>query len=242
MWAVFLKEINSFFNSLMAYLVMIIFLVIVGLLVWVFPQTSIFQQGVAQLDTFFSIAPYVFLLLIPAITMRSFAEEKRSGTLELLLTRPLTDLALVLAKFFSCLFLTLFTLLPTLTYYYTLYQLGMPPGNIDTAAVIGSYIGLVLLASVFTAIGVFASSLTENQIVAFLLAVFFCFAFYDGFSSIAAINTWAGYSYFISQLGIDYHYATLSKGLLDLSNIVYFVGLNVLMIFLTRLVLRSRKW
>jgi ABC-2 type transport system permease protein len=242
MFSIFLKEINSFFNSLVGYMVLVVFLTAVGLFVWVFPQTSILNSGFANLDTLFSLAPYIFLFLIPAITMRTFAEEKRGGTMELLFTRPITDLSIILAKFFSSLFLAVFALIPTVIYYFSVSELGMPQGNIDTGAVIGSYIGLVFLAAVFTSIGVFASSLTDNQIVAFLIAVFMCYVLYDGFSSVAAINTWAGYSYFISQLGIDYHYNIISKGLIDFRNVLYFLSLTTLMIFLTKLVLGSRKW
>tara|TARA_Y100001956_G_C3999769_1_gene132998 strand:- start:58 stop:606 length:549 start_codon:yes stop_codon:yes gene_type:complete len=182
------------------------------------------------------------MFLIPAITMRTFAEEYKAGTIELLLTRPLTDLQIILGKYFASVLLVVLALIPTLTYYYTVYTLGAPQGNIDTAAVIGSYIGLILLGAVFTSIGIFASSLTDNQIVAFIVAVFFCFCLYDGFSAIASINVWADYSYYINQLGIDFHYSSVSRGLLDISNVTYFLSLITIMIFLTKLALESRKW
>jgi ABC-2 type transport system permease protein len=242
MFQILRKEINSFFNSLVAYMVIVVFLVGIGLIAWVFPQTSILDYGFANLDPLFNTAPYVFMFLIPAITMRTFAEEKKGGTMELLLTRPLSDLQIILGKYFACLVLVLFALFPTLLYYFTVYNLGTPVGNIDTAAVVGSYIGLVFLGAVFTSIGVFASSITDNQIVAFILAVFLCFFLYDGIASLASINVWSSYSYIISQWGIDFHYASVSKGLVDTVNLAYFLSLIVVMIYLTRLVLESRKW
>ena len=237
-----LKEIASFFNSLVAYIVIVVFLAGIGLISWVFPQTSILEYGFAGIDPLFNTAPYVFMFLIPAITMRTFAEEYKAGTIELLLTRPISDLQIVLGKYLASVVLVIIALLPTLTYYYTVYTLGAPEGNIDTAAVAGSYIGLILLGAVFTSIGIFASSLTDNQIVAFIIAVFFCFCLYDGFSAIASINVWSSYAYYISQLGIDFHYASVSKGLLDIRNITYFLSLITIMIFLTKLSLESRKW
>lgn len=239
---VFLKEVNSFLNSLIAYIVLSVFLIGVGLLVWVFPETSVLEWGYADLETLFSFGPYVLLFLLPAITMRTFAEEKKAGTLELLYTRPLTDWQVILGKYFSSLFLLLLALIPTLLYYYSLSELGNPPGNIDTAAVAGSYLGLFLLGSVFAAIGVFASSLTENQIVSFLIALFMCFILYSGFSSLATIDVLSSSGYVVQQLGILYHYNALSKGLIDSRNVVYFLSVIVLMLMLTKLVLSSRKW
>lgn len=239
---IFLKEVNGFLNSLIAYIVLGVFLIGIGLLVWVFPETSVLDYGYADLDTMFSFGPYVLLFLIPAISMRTFAEEKKGGTMELLFTRPLTDWQIILGKYFGTLFLLLLALLPTLLYYYSLYELGNPVGNIDTAGVAGSYVGLFLLGAVFAAIGVFASSITENQIVAFLVALFLCFILYTGFSSLAAIDVWGTWSYIIQQLGILYHYNALSRGLIDSRNLVYFLSMIILMLSLTKLVLSSRKW
>ena len=165
MFQVFKKEFNGFLNSFVAYIAISVFLVGVGLLMWVFPDTSILNYGFADLETLFSFGPYVFMFLVPAITMRMFADEKKSGTLELLLTKPLTDLQIILGKYFAGFALVIFSLIPTLLYYFSVYQLGNPIGNIDTAGVIGSYIGLILLGGVFISIGVFASSLTDNQVV-----------------------------------------------------------------------------
>ena len=239
---IFFKEVNGFLNSLIAYIVLSVFLVGVGLLVWVFPETSVLDYGYADLETLFSFGPYVLLFLIPAITMRLFAEEKKGGTMELLFTRPLTDWQIILGKYFSSLFLLLLALLPTLLYYYSVYKLGIPEGNIDTAGVAGSYIGLFLLGSAFASIGVFASSVTENQIVAFLVALFLCFLLYTGFSSLAAINVWGTWSYIIQQLGILHHYNALSRGLIDSRNLLYFLSLIIVMLSFTKLVLSSRKW
>jgi len=174
--------------------------------------------------------------------MRTFAEEKREGTIELLLTKPITDLQLILGKYFAALLLALFALAPTLLYYYSVYTLGNPVGNVDSAAVVGSYIGLVFLAGVFCAIGVFASSVSENQIISFVIAVFLCFIIYTGFASIASMPLWGTYSYTISQLGIAYHYNTISKGLIDIRDVLYFLSVIAVMLLATKLVLRSRKW
>lgn len=242
MYSVFIKEINSFLNSLIAYIVISVFLTAIGLLMWVFPETSVLNYGFADMDTLFSFGPYVFMFLIPAITMRTFAEEKKSGTMELLLTRPLTDLQLILGKYFSGLVLVIFSLIPTLLYYFTIYQLGNPIGNIDTAGVIGSYIGLFLLGGVFTAIGVFSSALTENQVVAFIIGIFLCFILYVGLGSLATVNPWGALSVLLEQLSLNFHYNSMSRGLLDSRNIIYFLSMIALMIFLTKIILGSRKW
>jgi ABC-2 type transport system permease protein len=240
--SIFRKEVNSLLDSLIAYMVIGIFLTGIGLLVWVFPETSVLEYGFADLMTLFSSAPFVFLFLIPAITMRSIAEERKAGTLELLLTKPLTDWQIILGKFLACWLLVVLALIPTLIYYYSIYQLGNPVGNIDSAAVAGSYIGLLLLSGAFTSIGIFASSLTENQIIAFVVAVFFCFIAYSGFGSLAAINVWQGFSSLLTKLGIEYHYNALSKGLIDSRDVLYFVSVITLFLAASKLVLGSRKW
>src|ERR1041385_8186537 len=237
---VFAKEFNSYLNSLIAYLVISVFLTGIGLLLWVFPDTSVLDYGFADMDTLFSMGPYVFIFLIPAITMKSFAEEKKLGTMELLLTKPLTDWGIVLGKYLAAFALTLVALLPTLIYYFSIYKLGNPIGNIDTAGAIGSYIGLGLLASVFCAIGVCASSLTTNQIVSFILAAFFCFIFYNGFDSLATLTTDS--ALVIKQLGILYHYEALSKGLIDSRDVIYFLSVTGLILLCTKTVIGSRQW
>jgi len=242
MFAILQKEINNFLNSMIAYIVIGVFLVAIGLFMWVFPETSVLEYGYADMQTLFNMAPWVFLFLIPAITMRSFSEEKKAGTMELLLTKPITDLQLIMGKYLACFLLALLALVPTLLYYYSVYALGNPVGNVDSAAVTGSYIGLFFLAAIFTAIGIFASAITENQIVSFILAVFLSFLIYAGFDYIASVNVWESVSYFISYLGIAFHYNALSKGLIDSRDILYFLSVIALMVLGTKLVLESRKW
>lgn len=221
---------------------MVIFLTGIGLFIWVFPDTNVLEYGFADLSTLFYLAPYVYMFLIPAITMRTFAEEKKGGTMELLLTRPLTDWDIILGKYLASFLLVLLTLVPTLVYYFSIYSLGNPVGNIDSAGVFGSYIGLLFLGAVFTSIGIFASSISDNQIVSFIIAAFLCFILYAGFASLASFNAWGDWAYIITQLGITYHYQALSKGLIDSRNIVYFLTVIIIMLMATKLVLGSRKW
>ncbi|HLZ17248.1 MAG TPA: gliding motility-associated ABC transporter permease subunit GldF [Cyclobacteriaceae bacterium] len=237
---VFLKEFNSFLNALIAYLVIGVFLTGIGLLLWVFPETSILDYGFADLDTLFSMTPYVFIFLIPAITMKSFAEEKKMGTMEVLFAKPLSDWDIVIGKFLASLALTLVALLPTLIYYFSIYRLGNPIGNIDTAGVIGSYIGLSLLAFAFCAIGILASSLTVNQIVSFILAAFLCFILYSGFESLASL---AGDGALLTkQVGMLYHYDALGKGLIDSRDVIYFLSVGGVMLLGAKVALGSRHW
>jgi len=235
------KEFNAFLNSAVAYVVLGVFLVATGLFVWVFPDSSILDYGFADLQTLFSLAPWLFLFLIPAITMRTFAEEKKAGTIELLLTRPLTDGQIIGGKYLACLLLALLALVPTLLYYFSVYRLGSPPGNIDSAATVGSYLGLAMLAAVFAAIGILASALTRDQIIAFLVAVVGCFLLYSGFDSLASLLDGSA-AYYVSQLGIAAHYRDLSKGLVDSRDVLYFLSVVVVVLQATRLVLRSRNW
>ena len=239
---IFIKEFNSFLNSLIAYIVIGVFLTAMGLLIWVFPETSVLDYGFADMDSLFSMGPYVFIFLIPAITMKSFAEEKKLGTMELLLTKPLRDRDIVIGKFMAAFALVLLALIPTVIYYFSISKLGNPVGNIDTAGVLGSYIGLALLAGVFCAIGIFASSLTPNQIVSFILAAFLCFIFYTGFESVSALMATGTGALFIKQLGILYHYQSLSKGLVDSRDVVYFVSVAGWMLVATKIVIGSRQW
>lgn len=241
MISIFLKEVNEFLNSLIAYVVIGVFLVGIGLLMWVFPDTNVLDYGYASMETLFSFGPYVLMFLIPAITMKSFAEEKRTGTIELLQTLPFRDSQIILGKFFAGFFLVLFSVLPTLVYYFSLSNLGNPPANLDTPGIVGSYIGLILLGGVFTAIGILASALTGNQIVSFILAAFLCFLFYAGFDSISGINIWSDWSYLIGELGIMAHYTSISRGLVDFKDVIYFLSLIVLMLLLTQLILGWKK-
>ena len=242
MFRIFIKELNSFLDSLIAYVIIGIFLISIGLLTWVFPETSVLEYGFADMGTLFNLGPYVFMFLIPAITMRSFSEERKSGTLELLLTKPLHDWQIIGGKFLAGFVIVLFSLLPTLLYYYSIYQLGSPVGNIDSAGTMGSYIGLLLLGAAFTSVGVFASSITENQVIAFVIAVFLSFILYQGLTSFANIDVWGTFSNEIEQLGIMYHYDALSRGLIDSRNVIYFFSVIALLLMSTNLVLGSRRW
>lgn len=235
------KEFNAFLNSPVAYVVLGVFLIATGLFVWVFPDSSVLDYGYADLQTLFSLAPWIFLFLIPAITMRTFAEEKKAGTIELLLTRPLTDGQIIGGKYLACFLLALLALIPTLLYYFSVYKLGSPAGNIDSAATVGSYVGLGLLAAVFAAIGVLASALTRDQIIAFLVAVVGCFLLYSGFDSLASVLE-GSTAYYVGQLGIAAHYRDLSKGLIDSRDLVYFFSVVAVALQATRLALRSRNW
>ncbi|MFN4234186.1 MAG: gliding motility-associated ABC transporter permease subunit GldF [Bacteroidia bacterium] len=243
MLALFRKEISSFLNSLIGYIVIVVFLAIVSLFMWVFPgEMNILDAGYANIDTLFVIAPWVFMFLVPAITMRSFADEKKTGTIELLLTRPLSDFQIIMAKYLAGVTLVLLSLIPTLVYYISVHLLGNPIGNIDTGGMWGSYIGLFFLASGFVAIGIFSSSITENQIISFIVAVFLSFFFYIGFDSISNLALFGKIDALILQLGIQEHYLSMSRGVIDTRDVVYFFSLAALFLLLTKTVLESRKW
>ncbi len=243
MWTIFLKEISFFFSSIMGYLTIGIFLLMMGLFLWVFPDTSLLNYEAASLESFFTLAPWIFMFLIPAITMRSFADEKRAGTIELLLTKPLTEWQIVGGKFLGSYGLFLLAILPTFIYYISIYMLGAPKGNIDMGATNGSYIGLILLGAVFTAIGVFTSSITNNQIVAFITGVFFCFMFFIAFQYLSFIPAFIGkWDYFIQQFGIDAHYTSISRGVVDTRDLLYFISLVFVFLLFTKTVLDARKW
>jgi ABC-2 type transport system permease protein len=238
-----IKEINGFLSSLTGYIVIGVFLLVNGLFLWVFPvDYNILNYGYAGLDGLFSIAPFVFLFLIPAITMRSFSEEKRSGTIEFLLTKPLGDWGIVMAKYLASLMLVIFSLLPTLVYMWSVYRLGLPVGNLDMGATWGSYAGLLLLGAAFAAIGLFCSILTSNQIVAFILAVFVSGFIYGGFEIIYTLDLFGRFDLFIKTLGMTEHYLSMSRGVIDTRDLLYFLSLIVIFLLGTRLVLQSRKW
>jgi len=234
------KEITSYLSSMVAYVTIVVFLLVLGLFLWVFPESSILEYGYAGLDSLFSTAPYLFMFLIPAITMRSLAEERKEGTFELLATRPLTDWQIVAGKYLACLLIVLFALLPTLVYYYSVYTLGSPQGNIDTGAVIGSYIGLFLLGGAFVSIGLFASSVTNNQIIAFTIAVFLCFFAYSGLDSLSTLLSLQNSG--IQHFGINEHYQSISRGVLDTRDLLYFLSFIALFLTLTKTIIGGRKW
>ena len=237
---IFIKEFNQFLNSLIAYVVMAVFLTGIGLLMWVFPDTSILDYGFADMETLFSFGPFVLMFLVPAITMRMLAEEKKTGTIETLLTSPLTEWQIVLGKYFASFSLVVFAVVPTFIYYYSVYQLGNPVGNLDTPGIIGSYLGLLLLGGVFTAIGLALSALADNQIVAFILSVFACFFMHIGLSYLAGLFP-ASIAIHVEDISLSYHYDALSRGLIDTRDIAYFLTVIIFILIITQWKLVSRK-
>ncbi|MEO7445829.1 MAG: ABC transporter permease subunit [Ferruginibacter sp.] len=240
MWSITKKELGQFFSSLTAYLAIIVFLVVMGLYLFVLPETNIFSYGYATLESFFSISPWVLMIIIPAITMRSLSEEIRGGTIETLVTRPLTKWSIVLGKYFSVLVILLLILLPTLFYVYTLQQLSSAAA-LDTGALLGSYLGLYLLAAVFAAISICCSSFTANAVIAFLLSVVVCLIIYYGFHAISLLPSLQGSAdYYIEMLGIDFHYRSISRGVMDTRDLIYFFSLIFFSLMTTTIVLHRR--
>ncbi|SIS52602.1 protein involved in gliding motility GldF [Zobellia uliginosa] len=234
MLAIFKREIQSFFTSPIGYLVIGLFLVLNGLFLWVFKGPfNVFDYGFADLGNFFLLAPWVFLFLIPAITMKSFSEEKKLGTLELLFIKPLTIWQTVLGKFLGTLVLGIIALIPTLLYAYTISQLGTTEGNIDTGLVIGSYFGTLFLMACYTTVGLFASTLSENQIVAFITGLVLCFILYYGFDGLATVIGTSETVVFVQKLGMKHHFESIARGVLDTRDLVYFVSLTAFFLFLT---------
>jgi len=241
MYAVFKRELFSFLSSMVAYITIGIFLLASGLLLWFFPDTSILDYGYAELSGFFSLVPYLFMFLIPAITMRSFAEERREGTYELLVTRPIHIWQIVLAKYLASLVLVLFALIPTVVYYYSISKLGFPEGNIDSGSVIGSYIGLFLLGAAFTAIGIFSSALTKNQVIAFVICAALCAFSFLGFDYTSQIAAFQSIESTITDLGINQHYTSISRGVLDTRDLIYFITFSVLFLLFTKLIIGGKR-
>lgn len=243
MRALFKKEISSFFNSLIGYIVIGVFLLVNSLFLWVLPvDSNIINFGYSNIDGLFIIGPFVFLFLIPAITMRSFSDEKKSGTIELLVTRPVTDLQIVMAKFLASWTLVFVALLPTLVYFFSVYRLGYPVGNIDTGATWGSYIGLLFLGGAFVSIGIFCSSITDNQIIAFVLSVVVCSFLYIGFELIYTYSIFGNLDLFIKDLGMNAHFTSLSRGVVDSRDVVYFLSVIAIFLMLTKFSIASRNW
>ncbi len=242
MLTIYIKEIRSFLSSLIAYIVIITFLLAIGLFMWIYPDMNVIDIGYANLDPLFFVGPWVFIFLISAITMRSFSEEKKAGTIETLTTSPVSDMGIILGKFFAGVTLVLFALLPTLVYYYTIYVLAVPEGNVDSGAIIGSYIGLLFVAASFVAIGMFASAITDNQIVSFIVSALICFIMYTSFEYLSKISMFGEVAYVVSWLGMFDHYESISRGVLDTRDATYFLSLIVLFILLTKTVFGSRKW
>ncbi|WP_215226286.1 gliding motility-associated ABC transporter permease subunit GldF [Echinicola shivajiensis] len=234
------KEVNAFFNNIIGYLILIVFLVAMGMVVWVFPNTSVLEYGFADLEALFVYTPYVFAFLVPAITMRMIAEEKKTGTWELLMTSPLKPHQLVLAKYFAGLLVLVFALLPSLLYYFSIYQLGAPVGNIDSAGFFGSIFGIIMIGAVFTGIGLFSSSLTDNQITAFILGVFLCFLLHFGFMGLASLFDASQWAVLIEQFSLSYHYENLSRGVIDSGDLYFFMTWIVVLIVFTTLMVRRK--
>ncbi len=242
MRALFLKEINGFLSSVIGYIVIAVFLLLTGLFMWGFHgNLHVLDQGYATMDTLFYVAPWVFMFLIPAITMRSFSEERRTGTLELLFTRPLTDFQIVFAKYLAGVGLLVLALLPTLIYYYSLIELGNPVGNIDHGGTWGSYLGLLFLGAGFTGIGIFASSVSDNQVVAFILAAFLCFICYNGLDQLASFDLFGSFDRVIQQIGIAEHYDSMSRGVIDTRDVIYFISVSGIFLTLTRATLQKLR-
>ncbi len=239
MKSLFLKEINAFFGSLTGYLVLALFLVALGLIVWVFPESSVLDYGFSDLEALFSYTPYVFTFLIPAISMRSVSEERKTGTWELLRTAPLSLVQIILAKYFALLALVFLAVLPTLLYAFSIFQLGDPVGNLDLAGFFGSWMGLLMIGAAFAAVGLFASSLTSQQVVAFVLGVFGCFVLYFGLTALAEMLT-GEMAYWVEELSLSYHYNSLSRGVVDSRDVFFLLGMIWVFLGASVLVLRKK--
>jgi ABC-2 type transport system permease protein len=243
MLPIFRKELAGFFSSLTGYIVISVFLLINSLFMCVFPgEWNIFDTGYAGLETLFFISPWVFLFLVPAVTMRMIAEEKRIGTIELIYSRPISERGIIWGKYLAAVVLVLLALLPGLIYYLSVYLLGETPGNLDRGGTMGAFIGLFFLASVYASAGLFASSITDNQVVAFILAVLICFFLFAGFDSFAYLPGLRKLDEFVIRLGINEHYKSISRGVIDLGDLIYFAAVSLIFTEATRLVLLSRKW
>lgn len=241
MKALLLREIKSFFGSPIGYLVIAIFLLLNGLFLWVFDYGfNILNSGFADMGPFFTLSPWILIFLIPAVTMRSFSDEKKQGTLELLFTKPLSIWEIVNGKFLGSFILIVLALVPTIIYVFVISYYGNPQGNIDMGSTIGSYFGLLFLVAGYTAIGVFTSTLSDNQIVAFISAMFLCFIFYFGFEGLAAFA--GSFSTQVAKLGMDYHFKSMSRGVIDTRDVVYFASIAILFLSLTVYKLKSLKW
>ncbi|MGV6860162.1 MAG: gliding motility-associated ABC transporter permease subunit GldF [Putridiphycobacter sp.] len=243
MKALFLKEIRSFLGSIIGYIVMGVFLILNSLFLWVFSSgANILEGGTADLVSFFTIAPIIFLILIPAITMRSFSEEKRTGTIELLFTRPLTDMQIILAKYFAGLSLVAIAIFPTLIYYFSIHVLGDPVGIVDDGVIIASFIGLFLVGAVFVAVGIFISSLANNQITALIAAVLISWFIYMGLDFLANYSQFGGLDFALRNLGVAEHFTSIQKGILVSTDMIYFVSVIAFFLLATKLKLQSRLW
>lgn len=231
--AIFLKELRSYFNSAIAYVIIVVFLALVG---WFYVNNIFLNNEATMRSMFDSVIPLVFLFIIPALTMRLLSEEKKSGTIEILTTKPIHDYDIVLGKFFSAWALIGIILVPTLLYYITVASLG----KLDHGPVIGGYIGLLLVAGVYISLGLFASSLTENQVIAFILGLVFILIFFILDKILIYLPGWAAST--VEYFGVDYHYSSISRGVIDTRDIIYFLSMMGFILYLTVVSLERRKW
>ena len=242
MTAIYKKELSVFFTTIIGSLIIGLFLLFNGLLLWSeISQINILDNAYASMAAFFTISPLIFLLFIPAISMRTFSDEYNLGTIETVITKPITTLQIVCGKFFAILTLVIISILPTLLYVFTIYLIGETVGNLDLAGIFGCYIGLICLSSVFASIGVFSSSLSNNQIIAFILAIIISVIFYFGFELLSTIPILQPIDFILQKTGVLYHYNIMSKGLLKLSDIVYFISVSFIFIKLSELVIVNKK-
>lgn len=240
MLAIFKREISTFFSTPIGYLVLGIFLILNGLFLWVFKgDFNIFDFGFADMGSFFLLAPWILLFLIPAITMRSFAEEKKQGTLELLFIKPLHLWQTVMGKFLGTIALAVLAVIPTFLYIYSIWMLGTSEGNLDMGVVWGSYFGLFFLIATYTSIGIFASTLSENQIVAFILGLLFCFFLFYGFEAMATLFPDGSTSLAVKELGMKAHFDSVARGIIDTRDLVYFMSLTLFFIYLSLVQLKN---
>jgi len=243
MFSIFRKEISGFFSTFTGYIVITVFLLVNALFMWVLPgEWNILETGYAGLDTLFFLSPWIFLFLVPAITMRMIAEERRLGTIELIYSRPLTERSVIYGKFLASVALVFLSLLPGVVFYITVYILGETPGNLDRGGIAGAFIGLFFLACVYASAGIFSSSLTDNQVVAFIIAVLISFFLFAGFDSMGFLPGLKKVDEVIIRLGINEHYKSMSRGVIDIRDAAYFFSLIVIFNEATRLKLLSRKW
>ena len=241
MFNIFRKEINEYLSSLIAYVVIAVFITALGLLMWVFPETNVLDYGYADMGTLFTMGPFVLIFLIPAVTMKVFSEELKTGSFEILAVKPVTLWAIIGGKYLAAWAIAVIALLPTLVYFITLYRIASPPGNVDVAGIAGSYLGLLALTSVYTAIGLLASALTRNQVIAFVLAAFFTFFMFTGINSLANINVWSSLSPVLADLSLERHYHAISRGVVDSRDLLYFLSMDILLLFFTSLILNRQR-
>ncbi len=243
MFALYKKELAGFFSSLTGYIVIIVFLAASGVFMWIVPgQVNVLDTGYANIDTFFVLAPWVFMFLIPAITMRMLAEEVKSGTIELLMTKPISDMSIIMSKYSAALTIAVIAIVPTFIYFLSVYLLGNPVGNIDIGGTWGSYIGLFFLAAIYVSIGIFASSLSDNQIVAFILSVVLIFTLFYGIDALSLLFHGKSTEFFLQEFSINRHYLSISRGVVDTRDLIYFAGVSFVFIMFTKFKLQSKRW